>query len=158
MSWGSAALGLSLAALLGVSLAGKISFVPSNVEISRDLAERELTERLLGHGFVAAGVELLSSDGFYRAFSFHHPGCGELRFAAVPINGEATEMLRRMSDSGDRVTYLYDSRLWPAPPVWRAYLFESIVKLGHATGLSSRSGQNFMPALIASDGCLALGL
>src|SRR5260221_13462140 len=109
MSWASAGLGLSLAALLGVSLAGKISFVPTNAETSRDLAEREITERLLTHGFVSAGVERLSSDGFYRAFSFRHPVCGELRLAAVPINGEATEMLRRMSDSGDRVTYLYGS-------------------------------------------------
>lgn len=157
MNWAVALVGLSVVGLLAASLPGKLHPAATDEWQERNRVEAAASERLDARGFHFVAAHPLSVDGLYRTLSFGNPDCvGPVRLMAVPINGEASAMLRAILGPQEGVFYHYDGRAWPEIPVMRAYLTETALKMLRALGCSTCAPAAFLPALIGSESCLAL--
>lgn len=120
----------------------------------RDIVEQRATAFLADHGFAPAGGVALSRDGLYRTLAFHHSGCaGTIQVAAVPAIGEADSMLRALAGLAGRLSYIYDGRVYPEPPVFRAYVKERFAEILVSFGFSPRRSFGFVLAVIEMDDC-----
>lgn len=125
MNSASALLALSLLALLGLSVPGKVGQVRNDFTHDRDRTEAIVAAFLDMQGLRQGASHDLTLNGYYRLIEFRTPRCpAPIGVAVVKINAEAADMLDRLIGPGGTVRYVRDGRLHTTPPVLQSYVAE----------------------------------
>jgi hypothetical protein len=139
-------LALSLALLLGASLATKIIRYNTHLGNGRDVAEAEITTTLRSQGFVVLSSVDLVTGGVVRALRFQAPDCARpVMVVVLSGSAEGDDLLRQFTPPGlYKMSFVYDGGESKTPALARFLTLETLRALGRAIGLPVAAAQPFL--------------